>query len=221
MLSCKNITKTYGKTTALLNASIEIEPGDIMMILGKNGSGKSTLMSIMAMSQKADSGTVNVDDLDRRNARSKIGYVPQDIALFEDLTVEENLKAFSKMSPAQTVERIDVLLGQLDLSKEKRKLVRNLSGGQKRRINLAAALIIRPDYLILDEPLAGVDTESEERIIRLLCDYAKIGTGIIISSHQPRQLRGIANKCLKLDHGNTVFLGMADDYFEQLKEQEI
>ncbi len=158
MLSCKNITKTYGKTTALLNASIEIEPGDIMMILGKNGSGKSTLMSIMAMSQKADSGTVNVDDLDRRNARSKIGYVPQDIALFEDLTVEENLKAFSKMSPAQTVERIDVLLGQLDLSKEKRKLVRNLSGGQKRRINLAAALIIRPDYLILDEPLAGVDT---------------------------------------------------------------
>ncbi len=221
MLSGKGITKTYGKSKALDNASVEIMPGETVMVLGKNGSGKSTLMSILAKARRGDSGEISLDDLTGSDLVNAIGYVPQDISLFDDLTVEENIRAFSRQTGADLQARIDKIYEQLGLMNEKKKLVRNLSGGQKRRVNLAVALINKPRYLILDEPLAGVDTESEEHILKLLREYVSKGTGLMISSHQPRQLKGLADKCLKLEHGKTVYWGSAEKYFSELNEREI
>jgi len=221
MLVGRELTKTYGSQFALHQASIELNPSSITMLLGRNGSGKSTLLNMLALAQAPDSGSVEVDELSGRAARAAIGFVPQEIALFEDLSIEENLRCWCPLPAKAARERVDEVLERLDLTDIRRKLLRNLSGGQKRRVNLAVALMGQPRYLLLDEPLAGVDEDNEQRILELLADYARQGVGVLISSHQPRVLRGLADQALVLERGETIFAGQAADYFDSLMEREL
>lgn len=201
MLLGRDLIKSYGSQFALRQANIELTPGSVVMLLGRNGSGKSTLLNILALAQAPDSGSVMVDELSGRAARTAIGFAPQEIALFEELSVEENLRCWCPLPANAARRRVDDLLERLDMTADRRKLLRNLSGGQKRRVNLAAALMGEPRYLLLDEPLAGVDDDSERRILELLADYARQGLGVLISSHQPRLLRGLADQALVLERG--------------------
>jgi ABC-2 type transport system ATP-binding protein len=221
MLVGRDIEKSYGSQFALRLADFELNSGSVMMLLGRNGSGKSTLLNILALALSPDSGSVLVDGLSGRAACAAVGFAPQEIALFEELSVEENLRCWCPLPAGEARRRTDDLLERLDLTASRRKLLRNLSGGQKRRVNLAAALMGEPRYLLLDEPLAGADEESEARILKLLSDYARQGVGVLISSHQPRLLRGLADKALVLERGETVFSGSAEDYFIGLKEREL
>ncbi len=221
MLTGRGITKRYGGQTALRNASLELSPGSALMLLGRNGSGKTTLVNILALSLNPDGGTVAVDDLAGRAAREAIGFAPQEIALFEELSVEENLRVWCTLPRAAAKERRDALLERLDLYPMRKKLIRSLSGGQKRRVNLAAALMGSPRYLLLDEPLAGADEDSEARMLELLAEYRDAGLGIIIVSHQPRALRGIADCAMVLERGETTFYGSAGDYFASLEDREL
>lgn len=221
MLVGTDLSKSYSGKFALRGAHIQVAPGSAVMVLGRNGSGKSTLLNILALTLAPDGGAVRVDELSGRAARAALGFAPQEIALFEELSVEENLRCWGRAPSRRTGERIAELIEKLGLGAERRKLLRKLSGGQKRRVNLAAALICEPRYLLLDEPLAGVDEESEGRILEMLAQYRQQGCGLVIASHQPRLLRGLANQALVLDRGETSFCGAAEDYFAALKEREL
>ena len=221
MLVGKELSKSYGTQPALEQASLALAPGSATMLLGRNGSGKSTLLNILVRALTPDSGSVQVDELSGRAARLALGFVPQEIALFEELSVEENLRCWCQASTNQTRERTAEVLRALGLSELRRKQLRKLSGGQKRRVNLAAAMMGRPRYLLLDEPLAGVDAESEQQILALLAAYCRQGVGLLISSHQPRQLRCLVDHALVLERGKTVFQGTAEDYFASLREREL
>jgi ABC-type multidrug transport system ATPase subunit len=221
MLAGRDIEKSYGSQFKLRQADFELNPGSVMMLLGRNGSGKSTLLNILALALAPDSGSVLVDALSGRAARAAVGFAPQEIALFEELSVGENLRCWCPLPAGAARRRGDELLERLDLTASRRKLLRNLSGGQKRRVNLAAALMGEPRYLLLDEPLAGADEESEGRILKLLADYARQGVGVLISGHQPRLLRGLADRALVLERGEPLFSGTAEDYFAGLMEREL
>ncbi len=221
MLIGHDLTKRYGERSVLHNASLELAPGSTTMLLGRNGSGKTTLLNILALALKPDGGAVRVDDLSGRAAREAIGFAPQDIALFEELSVEENLRVWCTLPRAAAKERLYALLERLDLYSMRKKLLRRLSGGQKRRVNLAAALMGSPRYLLLDEPFASADEDSERRMLELLAEYRYSGLGLIIVSHQPRILRGIADNAIVLERGETTFYGSASDYFAVLEDREL
>ena len=221
MIIGNNLTKRYDGIEAVNDVTIALSPGEVVMLLGRNGSGKSTLIKVLALATQPDHGSVSEDALSDRNARTAIGYVPQEIALFEDLSVWENLRCFAPSYTPDPSARIKETMEALALTDIRRKLIKSLSGGQKRRVNLAAALLGTPQYLILDEPLAGVDVQSEERIMTLLHSYKAGGCGILISSHQPRQLRSLADRALLLEAGNCVFWGTAAEYYANLAEREI
>ncbi len=221
MLIGRDLSKRYGGHFALRSASLELSPGSAMMLLGRNGSGKTTLINLLALAMRSDSGTVSVDDLEGRAAREAIGFAPQEIALFNELSVEENLRVWCKLPRAAAKERLDSLLERLDLNSMRKKLLRSLSGGQKRRVNLAAALMGNPRYLLADEPLAGADEDSERLMLEMFKEYRANGLGLVIVGHQPRLLRGVAECAMVLERGEISFYGSAEDYFSALEDREL
>ncbi|NCB30790.1 MAG: ABC transporter ATP-binding protein, partial [Clostridia bacterium] len=179
MLMGRGLTKRYGRQTVLENACLEVQPGEGLALLGKNGSGKTTLLSLLALAARPDAGEITIDGLSPKTSRGALGYAPQEIALLEELTVEENLRCWSALSRADTGERLASLCAELDLDCVRRKRVDKLSGGQRRRVNLAAALMRNARYLLLDEPFSGVDADSKGRILSLLLESLSRGCGII------------------------------------------
>jgi len=213
----KNLTKIYGKQQVLTDVSIEIREGEITALLGKNGSGKSTLLNILAMAVKPDRGSVYVNGEDASGTsgtsvrtgtagrlRRTIAYVPQDIALFEELTMKDNLYCWSRLSKEATDARIDELEETFHLREMEGKKVIKLSGGMKRRVNFAAALMGEYKFMILDEPLTGLDEDTVCRILKMLEEKKRQGVGIIISGHDKGQLLSVADKKILLKDGVVV-----------------
>ncbi|MCL6627333.1 MAG: ABC transporter ATP-binding protein, partial [Alicyclobacillus shizuokensis] len=163
-LKVDHLGKSFGPARALADVSFAVPGGSCFGLLGPNGAGKSTTMKIVAGLLEPDVGSVNVLGLDAtqngRSVRRHVGYVPQDIALYPMLSVHDNLMFFGEvygLRGARLYERIDEVLAKTGLSERRKDLVENLSGGMKRRINIAAALLHEPQLLILDEPTVGVD----------------------------------------------------------------
>lgn len=214
MLTAAAICKTYKKHTALAPVDLAIAPGSITLLLGRNGSGKSTMLGILALALRPDSGTVAVEGKTLAQARKLIGFVPQETALFEELTVEENMLCFCKPA-ADTPLLCNSIIDALDLGEKRKKVLRSLSGGQRRRASLACALASRPEYLLLDEPLAGVDTQSEGQILEVLQRCKAQGIGILVASHHPESLLSISDSVIRLEAGQVVFRGTAQQYMQE------
>ena len=204
MIEAKGLVKKYGKFTAVDNLSLTLEKGEGVALLGINGSGKSTLLGMLAMILKPDAGEVTVDGLKGKKAKAKIAYVPQDIVLFEELTVMENLYAWSSLKGKANVERAEYLVNELEMDSFKRKRIDRLSGGQRRRANLAAGLMGDFDYLLLDEPLAGIDVHGGECIEKLLKREKEKGCAMIITEHNPTIILPLMDRSIKLERGRFV-----------------
>ena len=202
MIEAKGLVKRYGRYTAVDNASLSLEKGEIIALLGSNGSGKSTLLSMLTMILKPDSGEVTVDGLKGKQAKEKIAYVPQEIVLFEELTVLENLYAWSSLKGKENTERAEYLINELEMTDFKRKRVDRLSGGQRRRVNLAVALMGKYDYLLLDEPLAGIDAHGGECIEQLLRKEKDKGCAMIVTEHNPTILLPLTDRSLRIERGH-------------------
>ena len=202
MIEAKGLVKRYGRYTAVDNASLSLEKGEIIALLGSNGSGKSTLLSMLAMILKPDSGEVTVDGLKGKQAKEKIAYVPQEIVLFEELTVLENLYAWSSLKGKENTERAEYLINELEMTDFKRKRVDRLSGGQRRRVNLAVALMGKYDYLLLDEPLAGIDAHGGECIEQLLRKEKDKGCAMIVTEHNLTILLPLTDRSLRIERGH-------------------
>ena len=204
MIEAKGLVKRYGNYTAVDNVSLSLEKGETIALLGANGSGKSTLLSMLALILKPDEGEVTVDGLKGKQAKEKIAYVPQEIVLFEELTVMENLYAWSSLKGKEMSERAGYLVSELEMNDFKRKRVDRLSGGQRRRVNLAAAMMGKYDYLLLDEPLAGIDAHGGECIEHLLRTEKEKGCSMIVTEHNPTIILPLTDRSLRIERGRIV-----------------
>lgn len=213
MLNIKSIHKKYGSTLVLDNISIQVEHGKIVGLVGENGAGKSTFLHILATLQKATKGTIQLNDLtykvQLKSVRKKIGFVPQEIAVWDDFTVEENMVFFEKLSwKDKSISELRQLCLDMELHKWKEK-VHTLSGGMKRKLNLAISLIHDPELLLLDEPTVGIDLKSKQEIGQYLKTLAKEqGKTIIYTSHDMDEIMNLCDYtyCLGKDPFYEKFL---------------
>lgn len=211
MIEIKDLCKTYGRQPVLQQVTFTLKRGEVLGLFGPNGAGKSTLLSLLALIARPDSGQYFFDGADAlagvRAVRPRIGYVPQDIALFEELTVRDNLLCWSRLPRAAARHKAETLGQALDLEALLGMKVRKLSGGMKRRVNLAVSLLNEPELLVLDEPLAGVDLAQSERILGVLGSLAQQRITQIVSGHSYEQLKGLAHSALVLKNGCVSYLG--------------
>jgi ABC-2 type transport system ATP-binding protein len=211
----RGLKRAHRGVDALDAVTIELKPGQITAVLGANGAGKSTLLRIIALVEAPGGGELLMDG---RNAlpqpgtfRDAIGYVPQDIALFEELTARENLLCWARGKA--TAGTLDALIDSLGMAQFASKRVSALSGGMKRRVNLAVALLNHPRLLVLDEPFVGMDTDQRSIVVRVLRSLSAQGVTQIISSHQPEVFRHLAEHVLVLEHGHVAYNGPMKDSF--------
>ncbi len=219
MIQVQNISKSYGKVVVLDDVSFSMKLGEILGLFGKNGSGKSSLLNMIAMASKLDRGSIVFDGIDAKadpaSARRKIGYVPQDIALFEELTVRENLLCWSTLRGKSARFKVSELSQRLNLDEILSKRVSALSGGMKRRVNFAVALLGEPRLLVLDEPFAGLDLENAEIIEEIMKDLSEQGVAQIVSGHSPEQMIPFVHRVMVLAGGKIAYLDTQDQYLRE------
>ena len=214
MLEVKNVLKRYDDLVALDNLSLDIKKGEVYGLLGPNGSGKTTLINCILSLSKFEKGDIKIFDqpmsVDRYDLKAEIGYVPQEIAVFDELSVYDNIDFFcglyiqDKATRKQYVEEAIEFVGLNDF----RKFVpKKLSGGLKRRLNLACGLAHKPELLILDEPTVAVDPQSRNAILEGIMDLNKKGMTVIYTSHYMDEVEQICTRISIIDKGKLLATG--------------
>ena len=200
LISVKNVIKKQGSSTVLGPVSLELKKGEILGIRGENGAGKSTLLKVITGITKANSGTVTM----LKDTKKTIAYVPQDIALYPSLSGKQNLAFWAgvySISGKQKELRINWLLKEMSLEDKANVLLQDYSGGMKRRLNLAAALLVTPTVFLLDEPTVGADHRSVEIILSMMTHIRNQGAGVIFISHRDEELERICHRIITLEKG--------------------
>jgi ABC-2 type transport system ATP-binding protein len=200
-LEARELVKRYGEREALRGVSLSAGRGEKVAVIGPNGAGKTTLLSILAGIQKSDEGTISV-------APERVGWVPQQPALYGKLTVAENLTLFARLErvadPAATVDR---MLELTDLRDRAGDQVATLSGGNKQRVNIAIGLLAEPEVLLLDEPSTGLDPRQRERLWEFILRLAAEGTTVVYATHHIPEADRYADQLIVLADGERVFDG--------------
>ena len=223
MLTLDNLTKRYGALAALDDVSLSLERGEFFGLLGPNGAGKTTLMSLVAGIRAADSGEILLGgepfEHDRIEQRARLGFVPQSIALYDELSGEENLRLFGRLyglRGALLRERIEEGLEAAQLQDRRAHKVESYSGGMRRRINIVAAVLHRPQLLLCDEPTVGVDPQSRNAIFEFLQKLNRDGMTIVYSTHYMEEATRLCSRIGIIDHGKLLALGTLDELLLQL-----
>ena len=212
------LKKNYGRKAALDNISLTIENG-MFGLLGRNGAGKTTLMQILSTLREPTSGNITFDKIplgDTRKIRPLIGYLPQEFSLYPDMSVLEIMRYLAALSniPAEIQrQRIPDLLQRVNLWENRGKKVRKLSGGMKRRLGIAQALLHDPQVLIADEPTVGLDPQERLRFYALLNEFSS-NRVVIVSSHIVSDIETVCEKVAVLDAGKLLFTGNVEDFYE-------
>ncbi|MCL2325316.1 MAG: ABC transporter ATP-binding protein [Proteobacteria bacterium] len=211
VLDVQQITKKYGEFTAVDGLSMQIAPGESVAFIGPNGAGKSTTMRAIAGMTRLDAGSIRImgNDVSQApvEARRHLGFVPQDIALYQHLTGEELLTFVAKIRGLDTQTSqtaIDELLEICDLGQARRRLIREYSGGMARKVAMAAALVARPELVVLDESFVGLDPESTFRLSQYLKRYTQAGGALLLSSHILDMLEPLCTRFFILHKGQCV-----------------
>lgn len=222
-ISLQNIIKQYpGASKAALNGiSLDVRAGDSLGLMGPNGAGKTTLISIICGLLKPDNGSVKIFGGNPSQMISKLGFVPQEIALYPSLTAQENLFYFgTSYGIKKTIlkEKINYWLKKLALDTHAEKRVEMYSGGMKRRLNLIASLLHEPELLILDEPTVGIDIHSKMIILDELQSLNNQGVTLVYTSHQFEEAEKICRTMVIVDQGEIKWSGTATDLKNQQNE---
>ncbi len=214
VVEVKQLAKRFGERAALQGLDLELRAGECLGLLGPNGAGKSTLVRILATLLRPSAGAVRVLGLDPiadgDALRGRIGVVPQDIALYDQLSARENLAFFAGLfglehaARAAAVERGLELAGLAERADDR---VQTFSGGMKRRLNVAVALVHDPELVFLDEPTVGVDPQSRQRIFEVVERLAQAGTAMIYTSHQLGEVERLCDRIVILDRGQKIAEG--------------
>lgn len=241
IIQIKGLRKSYGNIAAIRNIDLEIEQGEFFGLLGPNGAGKTTTINILSSVQKPDAGEVKINGFDLKTDAAKckqsIGIVPQELAVYNELTAKENLLFWGSLygiTGSEARNRAEEMLKIFELSDRKNSLIKTFSGGMKRRINIAAAMLHRPDILMMDEPTVGVDPQSRNQIYDVLADFSKNGVTIIYTTHYMDEVERICSRIGIIDHGEIIAKGSLDElrritgsdetiviHFEQKNDMEL
>jgi lipopolysaccharide export system ATP-binding protein len=222
--------KEYGKRRVVDNVSLRIRSGQVVGLLGPNGAGKTTTFYTITGLVRPDSGEVYLDDQDISQlpvylrARMGINYLPQETSVFRKLTVAQNILAI-----LETVEpdkgarnaRLDALLAELDISALRNQLAESLSGGQKRRLEITRALVTNPDFILLDEPFAGLDPIVVLEIQKIISKLKERGIGVVITDHNTRETLGVCDTIYLLDKGRILEQGDPQTIAASEKAREV
>ena len=213
IITVNNLSKRYDNFTAVNGVSFEIKRGEIFGLLGPNGAGKSTIISILCCLLEPSSGRVTIDGLDLQKddtaIKRIIGVVPQEISLYHTLTARENLEFYAKiygLSGKALKSRIEELLDMVGLTERADERVEGYSGGMKRRINIAVALLHSPKILFMDEPSTGVDPQSRKRIYDTIWDLNRQGMTVLLTTHQMEDAEKLCHRIAIVDEGKLIAL---------------
>jgi ABC-2 type transport system ATP-binding protein len=206
VITVKGLTKQYGELNAVAGVDLTINQGEIFSLLGPNGAGKTTTVEILEGFRKRTSGEVRVLDVDPQVGdlawRNRIGIVHQELQTAGDLKVFESLEHFSKYYT--NPRKIDSLLDEVGLSEKKNSLIRNLSGGQRRRFDVALGIIGNPEVLFLDEPTTGFDPEARRQFWELIKSLKDSGTTILLTTHYLDEAEALADRVAVINNGKIV-----------------
>ncbi len=219
-LRAENLVKQYKKRKVVNNMSLDVEQGEIVGLLGPNGAGKTTTFYMVVGLVKPDEGNVYLDDENitknpmYKRAQKGVGYLPQEASVFRDLTVEDNIRAVLEMtnkSKEEQIEKTETLIEEFGLQKVRKNLGKVLSGGERRRCEIARALATDPHFVLLDEPFAGVDpiaVEDIQEIVRKLVDK---NIGVLITDHNVHETLSIVDRAYLLFEGRLLKTGTAQE----------
>jgi len=216
VLAADGLVKTYGGRTVVRSVSLTIGAGEIVGLLGPNGAGKTTTFSIVVGLVRPDEGVVRLGDRDLtdlpmyRRARAGISYLPQEPSVFRKMTVEENLLAILEtldLSPSARQERATRLLSEFGLEGLRKNRAYSLSGGERRRVEIARSLVVSPDFLLLDEPFAGIDPIAVLDIQAIARRLAASGIGVLMTDHNVRETLSIVDRAYIINDGEILRAG--------------
>jgi lipopolysaccharide export system ATP-binding protein len=220
-LRANNLAKTYRGREVIHDVSLSIDSGQIVGLLGPNGAGKTTCFYMIIGIIPADRGTITVNGEDitaltmHKRARRGIGYLPQEASIFRKLTVGDNILAIlqtrSDLNKKQRLARRDELLEEFHVQHLRESMGQSLSGGERRRIEIARALATEPDFIMLDEPFAGVDPISVSDIKQIITHLRNRGIGVLITDHNVRDTLDICEKAYIVGEGRIIASGTAED----------
>ncbi len=219
-LRVMNLRKSYRKRPVIRDVSMTLHRGEVVALLGPNGSGKTTCFYSIAGLVSAEGGIVMIDGRDvtgmpmYRRARMGIGYLPQEVSIFRGLSVEDNILAILEISEKDHTrrrERLEDLLSEFSITHLRQAPALALSGGERRRVEIARCLAANPKYLLLDEPFAGVDPIAVGDIRTLVADLKTRGIGVLITDHNVRETLGIVDRAYILHDGRVLMSGTSDE----------
>ena len=219
-LEAKSLSKTIGKKDIVKQVSLNVESGEVVGLLGPNGAGKTTTFYMICGIVEPSDGKVLIDNKDitklslSQRAKLGIGYLPQESSIFEELSVEDNLKIAAEagiLNKQEQKDRIEEMLQAFNIEPIRSRLGVKLSGGERRRAEIARALINRPKFLLLDEPFAGVDPIAVSDIQKVVQQLAQMDIGILITDHNVRETLHICNRAYVLESGKMLAQGTADE----------
>jgi lipopolysaccharide export system ATP-binding protein len=222
-LKVENLRKSYKKKVVIRDVSLSLKQGEVVALLGPNGSGKTTCFYAIAGLINPEGGHVSIDGRDvtnlpmYRRARLGIGYLPQEMSIFRGMNVEDNIMAILDISIRdrhKRRERLEELLSDFSVEHLRRAPALALSGGERRRVEIARSLAANPKYLLLDEPFAGVDPISVDDIRHLVADLKKRGIGVLITDHNVRETLEIVDQAYILHDGKVLMSGTPGDVVE-------
>ena len=222
-LSGRNLFKQYGKRTVVSDASIEVKTGEVVGLLGPNGAGKTTTFYMVTGMIRPNSGSVFLGDEEitrqpmYKRARAGIGYLPQEASIFRKLSVEDNLRLVCEtldIDKQAQEEKLEYLLNELSIGHVRKNKGHQLSGGERRRTEIARALVTNPNFILLDEPFAGVHPKLQETIYGYIYKVRQEGKAIILISHDMDSIFTLSERLIVLNFGEII----ADGHPDQVKE---
>lgn len=231
VLSVSHLSKAYKSRQVVKDVSLKVESGEVIGLLGPNGAGKTTSFYMIVGLIAGDGGSIHLDKEDLTalpmdlRARRGLGYLPQEASVFRKLTVEENIAAVLEiipgLTPEQRAKRLDGLLREFHISHIKKNLGMSLSGGERRRVEIARALASQPRFVLLDEPFAGVDPISVGDIRRIIQHLSRLGIGVLITDHNVRETLGICDRAYIVNDGRIIAEGTPDRILEDEHVREV
>ena len=229
-LNAENLVKRYKSRTVVSDASLGVNSGEVVGLLGPNGAGKTTCFYMMVGLVRADEGHICLDGNDitrlplHARAQRGVGYLPQEASIFRKLSVEDNIMAIleaQKISRQDREEQLQLLLEELQIEHIRESIGMSLSGGERRRVEIARALASKPSFILLDEPFAGVDPISVIDIQKSIEHLISLNIGILITDHNVRETLGICHRAYILSDGKIIAHGQPDEILANDQVREV
>ncbi|OFW80396.1 MAG: LPS export ABC transporter ATP-binding protein [Alphaproteobacteria bacterium RIFCSPLOWO2_01_FULL_40_26] len=223
VLSVRNLSKNYGKKTVIRDISLEIKQGEVVGLLGPNGAGKTTCFYIIVGLVAADAGNIFIDALDithmpmYQRAQLGLGYLPQEASIFRGMNVEDNIYSILEIAEANEVrrkEKLEELLEEFSIKHIRKSHALALSGGERRRVEIARALATNPSFILLDEPFAGVDPIAVNDIRKMVIHLKDRGIGVLITDHNVRETLSIVDRAYIVYDGMILTSGSKEEIIE-------